>query len=343
MRADRLLSLLLLLQSRGRMTASELAEKLEVSERTIYRDISALGSSGVPVYSERGPGGGCRLVDGYHATLNGLTEEEARTLLISSAQGPASDLGMTGPFEMAALKLIASLPARYRERVLHARQRIHVDPVSWSPYDEPVPYLAKLQQAVLDDERLCLLYRKGNGDVVERIIDPLGLVAKTTIWYLVARYTDPDGQLRVFRVSRVLDVGWRGRAGERPLDFDLAAYWQRWSAEFSASLPQYHVSVRIEQSAVSDVISIFGNAMAERIALAERDGTGAALVTLTYDSAADAQSRLLPICTLLEVMEPLELRERLVAHAARVIASYTSIGSAGPLCPAESHDSVKVN
>lgn len=324
MRADRLLSLLLLLESRGRMTAYELAERLEVSERTIYRDITALGMAGIPVYAERGPGGGCRLVEGYRTNLTGFTEEEVRTLFLSGAPGLLNDLGLSTAREVAALKLMAALPASYRQSVEQARQRIHVDPVSWSQYDEEtVPHLETLQQAVLNEERLRLLYRKGNREVVTRIVDPLGLVAKATVWYLVCRYIDPADQLRVFRVSRVLEVSFVGEAFQRPVDFDLAQYWQSWSHEFSATLPQYLVKVRVEQAAIPDVISILGQGVALRLEQADRENSSAAYLSLTYDSLEHARSRLLAFGSLLEVIEPLELRETIIDYASRIISMYT--------------------
>jgi predicted DNA-binding transcriptional regulator YafY len=323
MRADRLLSLLLLLESRGRMTAYELAERLEVSERTIYRDITALGMAGIPVYAERGPGGGCRLVEGYRTSLTGFTEEEVRTLFLSGAPGLLNDLGLSTAREVAARKLIAALPASYRQRVEQARQRIHVDPVGWSQYDdEAVPHLETLQRAVLNEERLRLLYRKGSGEVVSRIVDPLGLVAKATIWYLVGRYSDPGGEMRVFRVSRVLDVTFLGEPSVRPVDFDLAGYWQSWSSEFSAMLPRYVVKVRVKPDAIPEVISILGQGVATRLEQADKDKNSAAYLSLTYDSLDHARSRLLGLGTLLEVIEPLELRESLIDCASRIVSMY---------------------
>jgi predicted DNA-binding transcriptional regulator YafY len=306
------------------MTAYELAERLEVSERTIYRDITALGMAGIPVYAERGPGGGCRLVEGYRTNLTGFTEEEVRTLFLSGAPGLLNDLGLSTAREVAALKLMAALPASYRQSVEQARQRIHVDPVSWSQYDEEtVPHLETLQQAVLNEERLRLLYRKGNREVVTRIVDPLGLVAKATVWYLVCRYIDPADQLRVFRVSRVLEVSFVGEAFQRPVDFDLAQYWQSWSHEFSATLPQYLVKVRVEQAAIPDVISILGQGVALRLEQADRENSSAAYLSLTYDSLEHARSRLLAFGSLLEVIEPLELRETIIDYASRIISMYT--------------------
>ncbi len=323
MRADRLLSLLMLLQSRGRMTARELAERLEVSERTVYRDVTALGMAGVPVYAERGPGGGCALMEGYRTNLTGLTEEEVRTLFLSGAPGLVSDLGMSAALEAAALKLIAALPATYRQRIEHARQRIHVDPVGWSQNDEAVPHLATLQQAVLNDRRLRLLYRKGNGEVVERIVDPLGLVAKATIWYLVCRYTDFTAAMRVFRVSRVLEVTQLDETGERPPNFDLASYWQTWSANFSATLPRYTVKARAAREAIPLLQPTLGDWIKPLIEQATPDADGAIVLPLIYDSLEYARERLLALGTLLEVSEPEEQRESICDHATRVIAFYT--------------------
>lgn len=213
MRADRLLSLLMLLQARGRMTAEELAKKLEVSERTVYRDLSALGMAGVPVYAERGPGGGCGLIDGYRTNLTGLTETEVHTLFMAGAPALLNDLGLGRSLDGAVLKLLAALPVTFRENVERARQRIHIDAFGWSHAEEPVPFLAAVQDAVLRDRRLQITYRKGNGNVVDRLVDPLGLVAKSTIWYLVGAV---DGQTRIFRVSRVLDATITGELCVRP-------------------------------------------------------------------------------------------------------------------------------
>jgi predicted DNA-binding transcriptional regulator YafY len=324
MRADRLLSLLLLLETRGRMTARELARRLEVSERTVYRDLTALGTAGVPVYAERGPGGGCRLLEGYRTNLTGFTEEEVRTLFLSGAPGLLHDLGMSRALEAAALKLTAALPASYRRRIEEARQRIHVDPVSWSQYDEAVPHLAILHQAVLNERRLWLLYRKGTGEVVERVVDPLGLVAKATIWYLVCRYTDPARELRVFRVSRVLEAREQGEPSIRPPDFDLAEYWRNWSDEFSALLPRYTVTVRIRREAVPSIISSLGQGVASLIQNASWQSDATAELVLTFDSLDHARGRLLALGTLVQVREPAELRESMIDFARHIVALYAT-------------------
>jgi predicted DNA-binding transcriptional regulator YafY len=220
--------------------------------------------------------------------------------------------------------VMAAVPEGHRRRIEQARARIHVDPISWSQYDEAVPHLATLQQAVLNERRLRLLYRKGNGDIVERVVDPLGLVAKATIWYLVGRYTDPAGQLRVFRVSRVLEASEQGNAGERPSGFDLAAYWQSWSAEFSALLPHYQVTVRMDPTDLLSVTSILGLGQPSLLQGKTTQPDGTICLTLSYDSLDHALSRLLPAGALLEVVEPLELRTSIVELASHILSLYSS-------------------
>lgn len=322
MRADRLLSLLMLLQARGRMTAEELAKKLEVSERTVYRDLSALGMAGVPVYAERGPGGGCGLIDGYRTNLTGLTETEVHTLFMAGAPALLNDLGLGRSLEGAVLKLLAALPVTFRDNVERARQRIHIDAFGWSHAEEPVPFLAVVQDAVLRDHRLQITYRKGNGNVVERLVDPLGLVAKSTIWYLVGAV---DGQTRIFRVSRVLDATITGDMCVRPEGFNLAEYWRTWSAEFSASLPKYPVVVRIKAEAIPQLPHAIGAWIIPLIEQAgEPDTDGAIQLTLTFESLEHARSRMLSWGTLIEVLEPRELRESVIDFATRIAALYAA-------------------
>jgi predicted DNA-binding transcriptional regulator YafY len=231
MRADRLLSVLMLLQARGRMTARELSERLEVSERTVYRDISALGMAGIPVYAERGPGGGCMLSEGYRTNLTGLSEAEARTLVLAMASRPLKDLGMGGALDAALLKLLAALPSRVRAGAEQARQRVHVDTAGWGA-PEATPHLRALEEAVWQERRVRISYRDSGGKLAERVIEPLGLVAKASIWYLVAAV---EGELRVYRVSRMRAVTPLDETFARLEGFDLAAYWEESSRRFQES------------------------------------------------------------------------------------------------------------
>ncbi len=320
MRADRLLALLLLLQSRGRMTATELARRLEVSERTVYRDLSALGTAGVPVYAERGPGGGCGLMDGYRTTLTGLTEDEARTLFMAGNLKPLTDLGLGGALDGALLKLLAALPARYRDDAERARQRLHLDPAAWDQQEEEVPHLRAIQEAVWRDRRLLLSYRKGNGEVVERRIDPLGLVAKSSIWYLVARQA---GEMRVFRVARTLSATVLDEPCERPPDFDLPAYWNRWRDDFKASLPRYPVTVRAAPQLAARLQRIYSDSMRALVGEAgPPDAEGWRVMHMTFESLEAARGEMLGYGTWVEVLEPEELRSSVASLASSIAEFY---------------------
>ena len=232
LRADRLLSILLLLQARGRMTARELAERLEVSERTIYRDLDALSTVGVPIYAERGPGGGCELLNGYQTKLNGLTEMEVRALFLLSVSGPLVDLGLGKALEDALLKLSTALPAPYRSNAELVRQCIHLDTAPSYSSEMRVPYLHIIQDALWQDRKLHLTYSSGNSHSIEQLVDPYGLVARARTWYLVGAVA---GRVQVFRVSHLQAVVMAQECFERPGAFDLAAYWAEREQELEAN------------------------------------------------------------------------------------------------------------
>src|SRR5689334_13894358 len=197
-RAARLISAVLLLQSRETMTAAELARELEVSERTVYRDMEALSAAGVPVYAEQGRAGGYRLVGGYRTRLTGLSREEAEALFLSGLSGPARDMGLGEPVAAARLKVLAALPPSLRDASVRTGQRFHLDVPGWFTDAEPPPLLTELAHAVWQDRTVTVHYRRTE-DVV-RTVDPYGLVLKNGNWYLVARVSD---DLRVYRVDRV--------------------------------------------------------------------------------------------------------------------------------------------
>jgi predicted DNA-binding transcriptional regulator YafY len=182
MRADRLISLLMLLQTNGRMTADNLAQRLEVSPRTIYRDLDALSSAGVPVYAERGPHGGCMLMESYRTNLTGLNEKEVQALFMFTVPGLLADLGAEKASQAAMLKLMASLPAPFQQDAAFVQQRLHLDPAAWFQPDEDVPFLPLLQTAVWQHKRFRMTYRRGDGQWVKRLLDPYGLVAKASVW-----------------------------------------------------------------------------------------------------------------------------------------------------------------
>lgn len=323
MRADRLLSILLLLQSNRRVTAQKLAAKLEVSERTIYRDLEALSVAGVPVYAERGPGGGCALLGEYRTSLTGLNEADVRALLLSGVPRPLADLGLEKALEAALLKLVVALPSTRRPDAERARQLLHLDAAAWNnPGTEDVPHLRVLQEAVWQERKVRLTYRRNDRAVVERLVSPLGLVAKTSVWYLVGMV---EGQTRAYRVSRIQTAILTDETFERPSGFDLAAYWADWCAQFRASLSQYPVTLRIAPEGVPILPHIFGEGAHTLVAQADPpDAEGWITLRRTFETIEAACTMILGLGTLVEVLEPPELRERVVSQAASVVAFYAA-------------------
>lgn len=243
MRADRLISLLMLLQTRGRLTAQELALRLEVSERTIYRDLEALSSAGIPVYAERGPGGGISLVDGYQTRLTGLTAAEAQALFLLGMAGPLSDLGLDRALSDALLKLSAALPVGQREDAQRLHERIHMDSTWWYYSRETLPLLSLLQEAVCHDSTILLSYLNEHDNACQRLLNPYGLVSKAGIWFLVAVQAQ-SGEQHILRVSRIQSIEYSGASFTRSHDFDLAATWHDYCRSLEAQHPQLARSAR---------------------------------------------------------------------------------------------------
>lgn len=317
MRADRLLSLLLLLQNRGRMTAPELAAELEVSVRTVYRDIEALGASGVPVRAERGPEGGYRLLDGYRTRLTGLSGAEASSLFLAGAPGPARDLGLGAVLATAQLKLQAALPAGPAEQARRVQDRFHLDAPAWFRDADPVPYLEAIAGAVWEQRVLRAHYRRWGGEV-HRELRPLGVVLKGGIWYVVAV---ADEAVRTYRIARFLDVAPTGEVFERPAGFDLAAYWEESSRRLEASLHRGTARLRISPRAQRLLPMHFGAVGARALEGAgPPDQDGWVRVDLPVETEAVAVGDLLRLGAEAEVLGPPELR-RAVAEAVAVLAN----------------------
>jgi predicted DNA-binding transcriptional regulator YafY len=287
-RATRLVSLLLLLQTRGQLTAADIAERLEVSVRTIHRDVESLAAAGVPVEAVRGPAGGYRLAGGYRTRLTGLTGDEAEALFAAEMPGPVAELGLGGELAAARLKLLAALPSELQERATRAQRLFHLDARGWFRAEDSVPHLPALAAAVWRGCRLRIRYREGNR-VVQRTIDPLGLVLKAGAWYLVAHRV---AGMRVYRVSRVASVRPLDEACERPDGFELSDYWQEWSRAFEESRPRVEVTARGPKG--------------------ER--------TLVFESLEEARREMLRYGPDLEVVAPMELRSR-IADTARAVAA----------------------
>lgn len=320
MRADRLLSLLMLLQARGRMTARELATELEVSERTIYRDIDALSAAHVPVYAECGRRGGFELLDSYRTNLTGLTRGEVRALFMLSIPQPLSDLGVGHELKAALLKLSAALPDAQRADERRVRQRFHLDSVWWDQVEETVPHLQTVQQAVWRDRQLMLKYRLPLSIEIEQIVEPYGLVAKAGVWYLVYAVR---GAFRIHRVSALLDVRLLEESFDRRSDFDLALFWKEWCAAQGQSLSAYAVTLRVAPEFLPELPRYFGVRVRERIAQAgPPDDEGWITVQLPFESLGAARDRLLSFGGGVKVLEPRALRYSIADFAAQIVARY---------------------
>lgn len=321
-RADRLLSILMLLQARGRMTAQRLAKELEVSERTIYRDIDALSAAGVPVYGDRGPEGGYALLDSYRTSLTGLTENEVRALFMLSIPAPLAELGVGQELRAALRKLAASLPDVHRDDRERVRKRIHLDATWWSREQEPPPHLLTVHEAVWQDRKLYVKYRQvfGTPAVIERLVDPYGLVAKAGVWHLVCARSD---RIRVHRVSRLLDARLSGEIFERPSDFVLAAFWETWCMEVERNGSFYSVVVRVAPNSVDWLPGYFGERIRAEIAQAgPPDEEGWITLELRFENLWAARDRLLGFGRAVEVLEPEALRLSMLDFARQIVDLY---------------------
>jgi predicted DNA-binding transcriptional regulator YafY len=329
-RADRLVRLVVLLQARGQMTARSLAHELEVSVRTVYRDLDALGAAGVPVRAESGPGGGCQLMDGYRFALRALRPEEAEALLILGVPGAIRELGLDGAVTSAQrqIQVTAGMDAAGgRDTTL-----IHLDMPRWFRGREELPHLQPLAEAVRRTRRLALRYRRADGPSPpgpERIVAPLGLVNKAGTWYLVAG--ERGGRVTVFRAGRIEVARVLAEPCDRPEGFELAAFWEHWSAEFEASRPRLPVRLRASPAALAAFGEVFGDVGAEAVAGAGPPGQlGWRELTLSFEHETAAAHRLAGFGGQVEVLSPRSVSERLVRTARGILDRYGGSGSPFP-------------
>ncbi|MGP4096681.1 helix-turn-helix transcriptional regulator [Nonomuraea sp. KM90] len=321
MRASRLVSILLLLQTRGRMTAQELAGRLEVSVRTIYRDVESLHSAGIPLYGDAGPKGGYQLLDGYRTRLTGLTTDEAESLFLAGLPGPAAELGLGAVVTAAQLKLMAALPVELRDRAGRIQERFHLDAPTWYRDREPATYLPAVADAVWNERRIQVRYRRWKApQEVERRLEPYGLVVKAGRWYLVARSDD----VRTYRVSQILDLHPLPEGFTRPEGFDLAAYWQGYLAEFEARLRWGEAVVRLSPRGLQRLADLMtpGVVAAARESAQPPDDDGWTRVTVPIESIEHAVGEFLRLGTDAEVLSPGELRHRLAATTSELARRY---------------------
>ncbi len=319
MRASRLLSILMMLQTRGRVTAEVLAEAFEVSVRTIYRDIDALSAADVPVYADRGPGGGFQLLDGYRTRLTGLSPAEAETLFLAGLPGPAAELGLADLLATAQLKLTAALPERARGSAQKVAARFHLDPVDWFRSTDAARLLPAIAQAVWNETCVDIRYKRGTGAVARRL-SPLGLVLKAGTWYAIARVGE---QTRTYRVANILDLAATDQRFERPKDFDLVRFWTTSTRAYEIGLYRADAVLRLSPQGLAKLEGL-GTAVqqAARESAGPPEKNGWVRVTIPIESIDQAAVDLLRLGTDAEVLKPATLRRRLAKAAREIVRLY---------------------
>jgi predicted DNA-binding transcriptional regulator YafY len=325
-RASRLVSILLLLQVHGQLPAPELARRLEVSVRTIYRDLDALGEAGVPVFARAGSGGGCGLMEGYRTRLTGLNADEARALFLAGVPGPAGELGLGTALAAAQLKVLAALPAELRAGAGRARERFHLDAPRWFEREDDAghDHLAVIAGAVWDDRLLRLTYRRDGGHPAARTVEPLGLVLKAGVWYLVARLPGRE-EPHVYRLSRVAAALPLEERFDRPAEFDLAGYWSGWASAFQSSLPRIHLPARLAPESVEAARDV-----AIEVQAGPPGPDGWLPATLTFERMEHALGAFLSLGAGAEVLAPAELRERVAEAAVATARRYARAATLDP-------------
>lgn len=304
MRADRLLTVLMLLQAHGKQTGRELAARLEVSERTIHRDMDALSAAGVPIVAVRGPRGGWQLDESWRSKVPALDEQELRAFLMAQPR-VVGDQRLAAAAQRALDKLMATLPLSMRARAASLRQRLHVDTAGWWGAMDELEALPIVQDAVSRDRKLAFAYRRPSGELVERVVDPLGMVAKGATWYLVAN--TPNG-LRTYRVSRIDRPVLRDEPCVRPPDFDLAAYWESSTKEFIEARSRYAARLRLHPRAAARIRA--WRMCAPRNENDTTDADGWVTLHLQFENEEQALFVALGFGPEAQVLEPAGLRDR---------------------------------
>lgn len=319
MRASRLLTLQMLLETRGRMSATALAQALEVSVRTLYRDVDELSAAGVPIYAERGRNGGFALLPGWRTTLTGLTPSEAEAVFLSGLAGPAADLGLGAQVQSAQLKMLASLPPQMRGDAQRVSARFHLDPIDWYREADPMPHLPVVSQAVWDERQLKIRYESWK-QTARRTVHPLGLVLKAGVWYLVAAR---EGEPRTYRVSSLLETEVMEERVKRPRRFDLATYWREAVKRFETEIFTGEAEVAATEQGVTQLRRIsaaYARAVAKRGPVRAKDGR--TVLRLPIESMEHGAGLLLRLAPDVEVLSPPELRTALRDKLNSAVALY---------------------
>jgi predicted DNA-binding transcriptional regulator YafY len=319
MRASRLLTILMILQTRGRTSAETLAEELEVSVRTVYRDIDQLSAAGVPVYAETGRNGGFALLDGWKTRLNGLTAPEARALFFSGLPGPAGELGLGEEAAQAELKLLAALPSDWQAEARRMSSRFHLDPRGWFQPGYKPEFLKLVAEAVWSETRIAIRYESWK-DVKDRVIEPLGLVLKGGVWYVVAQR---DGNIRTYRLSQIQALGPTGQTFTRPKDFDLPSHWQEATKQFERDIYVGTAHVRATATGLRKLrdLSDTVRRAVEALVLTP-DAEGWCEFEVPIEEVGWASHEFTKIGDEVEVLGPPELRSRVVKNIEKMARRY---------------------
>jgi predicted DNA-binding transcriptional regulator YafY len=317
MQASRLISVLMRLQARGRATAEELAQELEVSVRTIYRDVDQLSFAGIPIVAERGRLGGFKLLDGFRTELTGMTPAEAETLFLAGLPGPAAELGLTQLMAVARTKLLAALPAG--QRVERIASRFHLDATGWFRNAEPVTLLPAIAQAIWAERFLNIRYASDKSSVIRRL-GPLGLVLKAGIWYLVAQ---KGNAFRTYRVGRISAAEPQEERFARPKSFDLAAYWAQSSRDYELGTYRDHATIRLSPRGLKilDLLGPYVVQEAEK-SIGNADGQGWVQCTIPLESAEFGIRELMRLGEEVEIVSPPALRTQMVRTLRKTLACY---------------------
>ena len=315
MKADRLMSVLLLLQARGQVTERELAEQLEVSQRTIHRDLESLSASRIPISAIRGAQGGWQLEKGWRTNVPGLDEAELNALLMAQPR-TLGNTRLTAAAQSAMNKLMAAMPEPMKAQAAHLRQRLHVDPTGWRDTGEDLSMLSAVQDAVARDRRLSFDYTRADGEQSGRTVDPLGLVSKGLTWYLVARTANG---MRTFRVARMQRVTVLAVGFERPARFDLEEHWKSSTTELNRKRAGYRVMLSLTEDAARRVQTW---CVAKRVAAGSagrKAEAGRVLLQVDFDNDREARFIVLGLGSAVRVLEPESLRQW-VEDEARAVA-----------------------
>lgn len=313
MRADRLLSILLLLQTRGKMTARALARELEVSRRTILRDIDALSFSGVPVYAEGGHGGGIALAEEYRTTLTGLNTLEVQSLFVAQNNEALRDVGLGDAGERLLLKLLAALPNAQHSTADHIRQRLLIDPTWWWHETSISPFWEEIQRAVYEDRMIKARYENFDGKIAERTLAPYSLICKSSVWYLLA---ERDGELRTYRVNRFHSVQLLVGTFTRRPDFDLPAHWRTHTQNLERFSSGYDCVLRVHPDRVAFIKTLLPGRWEMA---AGADEKGWKIISLSMDSDLQARMLVFGLSGFVEILEPGELKRAVAAQAREIL------------------------